>query len=878
MIQTVPIVMLRRAENEMKDDEKKTVELESVNIETLYLKDGGVVYEVPIYQRNFAWGKDEIETLIQDVYDACKEGKKEGKNYYIGTLVTFHKKTGEYEVIDGQQRLTAVRLILSALGEKRLNILRYKSRDDSFRALEAIDKNVDQNSGSVENLRELRNKDLLSNEMDQVIIDGFRNAVDSLLKVVGTDEELKQFKCYFKKYVHIIRYQVPEDTDLNQYFEVMNSRGEQLEQHEIVKANLMKHLDDQNEKEVFAAIWEVCSKMDCYVQQSIKPYIKYKNWIEKIYGENLDEFIIKENNNKSKMIWELIKNSIPKQRRLAIKEDSNTWTISGEKEGQEGKKLEEPKDVELDCLSFLTLLFKASQLLDSGHFKEKNEECEIAKVSQDGGVKCMSKSVGAKTSLKELCGLSETKMMEDEGEDKEHFQQIIDFPNFLLIVLKITVMLKKWKPLKADSEKKEEANKITLNDKNLKSHFDDYFPNGDDENKEEKKARVRTFTYNLLKAKFFLDNYMVHRSKEQREEEGKNPWQLQVWRKNDKGSADEKNNGAPYNLCKGTEGEIQEKLVQILSMFEVTYGSRQRKNYLFYCLFFLMDSNSESNDPDRKKSPLSEYLKFLEELAERYLHEFYLKGKSEFSGDFDDVILKDSGLNRELIKKNKNYDSEKFFNYDKMTPQEKPEESLAELRKIFGNGNIASSGISPFVFNYLDYKIWELYRSKFQTEKNEKQDEDFYKNFKSKFGCDLRGNENVLNLNVFKNFFFSRSRDSLEHYFPTANCETDSRDLDKTKINCLGNYAMIGRSANSSGSNWTPEEKVDHYLSPSKKIDRVSVSSLKFRIMLKMCKDKGKWDWEEIEEHQTKMLNILFGPVETNGSQKGNSEDNSKDN
>ena len=49
------------------------------------------------------------------------------------------------------------------------------------------------------------------------------------------------YKNYQNK-VHIIHYQVPKDIDLNHYFEIMNSRGEQLEKHEIEKARLMSVL------------------------------------------------------------------------------------------------------------------------------------------------------------------------------------------------------------------------------------------------------------------------------------------------------------------------------------------------------------------------------------------------------------------------------------------------------------------------------------------------------------------------------------------------------------------------------------------------------------------------------------------------------------
>ena len=70
---------------------------------------------------------------------------------------------------------------------------------------------------------------------------------------------------------------------------------------------------------------------------------------------------------------------------------------------------------------------------------------------------------------------------------------------------------------------------------------------------------------------------------------------------------------------------------------------------------------------------------------------------------------------------------------------------------------------------------------------------------------------------------------------------------------------MIGSEANSSGSNWTPKTKLDHYLDASGKINQISVASLKFRIMMQVCRNKGKWELEEIKDHQDKMVALLLG-------------------
>ena len=68
-------------------------------------------YSIPLYQRNFAWTYDEISQLIIDVLDSIKSRREE---YYIGTLVV-SEDNGEYSIIDGQQRFTALLLISLAI-------------------------------------------------------------------------------------------------------------------------------------------------------------------------------------------------------------------------------------------------------------------------------------------------------------------------------------------------------------------------------------------------------------------------------------------------------------------------------------------------------------------------------------------------------------------------------------------------------------------------------------------------------------------------------------------------------------------------------------------------------------------------------------------
>ena len=80
------------------------------------LFDHGTVYTVPIYQRNYAWRAKQIEQLISDIQDAMSNGDEQG--YFLGNLIvqrTSRASESNFEVVDGQQRLTTLYLLLTFL-------------------------------------------------------------------------------------------------------------------------------------------------------------------------------------------------------------------------------------------------------------------------------------------------------------------------------------------------------------------------------------------------------------------------------------------------------------------------------------------------------------------------------------------------------------------------------------------------------------------------------------------------------------------------------------------------------------------------------------------------------------------------------------------
>lgn len=673
----------------------KTLPLKEMSINELFIQEEKCTYEIPIYQRNYAWEKEEICALIHDIDDSFQ--KDQNKVYYIGTLVTYDNKNRVFEVIDGQQRLTTLYIILKALCVDGINNrLTYRARNKS-----------DYTLGNIISLNE-------EYEIDFGIKNGYKYAIDELKGLASND-----FKYYFMHKVHIIRYMVPRDIDLNHYFEIMNSRGEQLEKHEIVKAKLMQNLSDDTDRHIFHAVWDCCSDMNVYVQQ--KMY-----YPEKIFGKELYNFL--------------------------------------------------PGDY-----------YKLKELLSVDN--------------------CNSNSVDRRVSISSIMNSSCNRLNNDDSDDEamDTFQPIIDFPNLLLIVLKLMRL----------SESEFSVEEFNLDDKELLNEFD--------------KAKLDTykvndFSYYLLKVRFLLDNYIVHHSKEE-DSLDSNPWKLQVWHKDKKSQK-----AMPRNLIEDRSMQaLQDRIVHLLSMFEVSFTARQRKNYLLYCLLYLMGT-------DINNFNYYAYADFLDNMAYRYFNGVYMC-KSRLSdvnkptpGSFDKVML----------------DKGKLSN----TPISEYNQSV--FNSIYGDGSETRPGIPLFVFSYADYKIWKYYNSNVRG-KDYKEDNSERKLFFKTLGCSDFG------LRIFDQFYFSRTRRSLEHYYPQNQATGNDGRPNKSQINCFGNLAMIGSEANSSGSDWSPLTKINYYLDLSKKIKQISIGSLKFMIMMQICKDRDQWELSEIKEHQGKILSIMMG-------------------
>lgn len=514
-------------------------------------------YIIPIYQRNYAWGDDEISSLLQDIKNACEKSKEQDKNYYIGSLVVYRRENGDFEVIDGQQRLTTFTLIMHHLGKLSFIKVLFEHRDESEQAL--------------------------SNLNSENLPINFSQALKTIKKVIdewgnNKDEIVK----FLLENVEIIRTEVPEGTDLNHYFEIMNTRGEQLEKHEVLKARLMDILPE-NEQSLFAKIWDACSDMSRYVVMGFDSELR-----EVILGDD----------------WRKVRGFL----KTILNKDYKKYG-----------------DYEKNSIE---------QLITNQVKIEKNEE-------QSGG-----KYDGA-------------------------FTSVIDFPNFLMHVLRI--YLERFDKCKYSTQN--DPCNVSLDEKLLLKSFEGKF--------EGKPKKVRIFIYTLLVCRYLFDLYVIKSNMIRTDYENWSLWKIVkgksgYYYKNAFGSY--KNVSVDNSLDKNDDEALNDadptkKAVMLLSMFHVSNPSRIYKNWLYAVLRWLFDNRDDIEQSD--------YINFLEKLCDKFYFGNNCQGK-----DITEIILDKVEVEFELNSGSKENSNDK---------------------ECWDRG----VNVPNFVFNRLDYQLWQKNKDKY---------------------------------------------------------------------------------------------------------------------------------------------------------------------
>ena len=457
---------------------KNTVEI--LNVEQIFQ----AKYVVPIYQRNFAWGEEQICQLLQDIRESIND-----QQYYIGSLVVLRRQDGTFEVIDGQQRLTTLALLSYVLQLKIETDIHYDSRPEVVQFLHTL------TSGAYVACTDPSTSH-------------FCAAIETMkAEIAKMEEERSDFREMFGDFVLnnvcLVREVMPDDTDVAAYFEIMNNRGEQLQEHEIVKGILLGKIKENPKlSQVCSLIWDACAQMDERVQKSFDSTVR-----RALFGDNYDDFTLNENNFRE--------------------------ILSG-----------------IDSENMITEALTLDSIL-----------------SGNGPVVASAKP-------------DDEDIPEDDKEES-----IIDFPNFLMHVMKLYYSDK----LKGNKE----IDKIRLHDKYLLKTFR-LIEDGID---------ATEFFYRLLKCRTVFDRYVVKANIVNDNDEEGREWSLLSPYK----YTDEKRTRTQLKY-RNTFGDKQDIIIKAVSCIQVCHQSKYYKDYLQTLLEWFKDRDSIVFSQDEYLAALNQYI------------------------------------------------------------------------------------------------------------------------------------------------------------------------------------------------------------------------------------------------------------------------------
>src|SRR5262249_38615939 len=121
----------------MSTTERNPIEAHEQNIRQIF--SDAYTFEIPPYQRPYAWEQDQTRELLDDLLVAAENQDASGGVYFLGSIVLI-KLPNEpaARVIDGQQRLTTLTILLSILRDLTGNPeLRIERREYVFQKASA---------------------------------------------------------------------------------------------------------------------------------------------------------------------------------------------------------------------------------------------------------------------------------------------------------------------------------------------------------------------------------------------------------------------------------------------------------------------------------------------------------------------------------------------------------------------------------------------------------------------------------------------------------------------------------------------------------------------------------------------------------------------
>lgn len=233
----------------------------------------GYKFVIPVYQRGFRWTRQQIKELMDDLY----EFQKEDKSTYCLQNVTIRKREdNKYEVIDGQQRLTAIWILIMAyMGSKKYDdepmpvySLTYEEKDDLTKYLEEITKTVTEDLPEDETRKPIISIEHKKDIDSAFIYDAFQyilkdyeknnNKYSAVLNAIFNDKFQsgdKQISIIWNEITPVGEDETAQEKYVIGRFSNLNANKIPLTESELIKAYFIDEIADEKAQE-FSLQWE----------------------------------------------------------------------------------------------------------------------------------------------------------------------------------------------------------------------------------------------------------------------------------------------------------------------------------------------------------------------------------------------------------------------------------------------------------------------------------------------------------------------------------------------------------------------------------------------------------------------------------------------
>lgn len=210
-------------------------------------------FVVPQYQRPYVWQEDNIQELIDDLYYAFEN--KQNSEYFLGALVlkkTKEEEFREYEILDGQQRLTTLCMMIAVLRDLMkkqkykwtLSEMIYQEENELLKVpargrikYNTRDKVKDFVRDFITPMGGTKRHEILEFEENQNIsVSNMAKAINIMHNIFSKKEDLEAFTVFLLNNVLFIYVSTDNTEDAFRLFTILNDRGIPLSNADILKS------------------------------------------------------------------------------------------------------------------------------------------------------------------------------------------------------------------------------------------------------------------------------------------------------------------------------------------------------------------------------------------------------------------------------------------------------------------------------------------------------------------------------------------------------------------------------------------------------------------------------------------------------------------